>query len=131
MRSSLRRLLLVAAVPAVALLVASYFLWPGVHAPSAEPEPVPTFTLEELCRDDLTNGWRVKHPPGVAGPYRRRVSGFLYYHPGPDGSCTVRHREPSGAIVWEEQTRPGVDFLAIVLETSDGQRTEGLLVRGE
>ncbi len=116
---------------AVAAVAISYLLWPRDQARPPESEPVPTLTLEELCREDLEGSWRVKHPPDLPGPYRRRLAGFLYYHPGPHGSCTVRLRDAAGTVYWEEQTRPGIDFLTVVLETSDGRRTEGLLVRGE
>jgi hypothetical protein len=126
-----RRLCCIGGAASVAVLAASYLLWPRDREPSSEAAPTPAFSFEELCRDDLENGWRVKHPPDVPGPYRRRLAGFWYYHPGPDGSCTVRLRDAAGAVYWEEQTRPGIDFLTVVLETPDGRRTEGLLVRGE
>jgi hypothetical protein len=95
------------------------------------PKADALFSLEELCRDSFDSGWRIKHPPDLPGPYRRRLPGFYYYHPGEGGSCAVRLREPSGAVVWEEWTRPGVHFFTLVLETSDGLFAHGLLVQGE
>ncbi|AWM36228.1 hypothetical protein GobsT_59910 [Gemmata obscuriglobus] len=130
---SQRRVWIVGCVVALTTLAfaVSYDRWARQRAVSDRSSVGPTFTLDELCRDSLAEGWRVKYTPDMPGPYRRRLPGFLYYHPGPNGACVVRVRDTSGAVVLEEQTRPGIDFLTLVLETPDGQRTEGLLVRGE
>jgi hypothetical protein len=128
--SSHRRVRVVG-ITVILLLAGGFTLWLGQRTRPGPAAIVPTFTLDELCRDSLAEGWRIKHPPDLPGPYQRRLPGSLYSHPGPDGVSTVRLREPSGAVVWEERTRPGVEFLTLILETADGQRTEGLLERGE
>lgn len=113
-------------------LAAVYALWPkkwqawGQRAPGSGE----SFTLDQLCQEQFKAGWKVKHPPDLPGPYRQRLPGMLYDDAGGAGSI-VRHRDRSGAILWEEKTRPGVEFYTLELVTTDGRQTQGLLVRGE
>jgi hypothetical protein len=105
----------------------------GIWSARGADRPVPVAqesSAEELHRDLFSAGWRVKHPPDLPGPYRKRLPGVLHYHPD-GGHSTVRLRDRSGTVFWEEQTRPGVAFHTMVLETLDGQVTQGLLVYGE
>lgn len=116
----------------VAIVGTTYALWGRGEAALRSPLTTPSYSLDELCQDSFREGWRIRHPPDLPGPYRRREPGFFYYHPGDArNSCTVTCRDAAGAVVWEERTRPGVDFLTLVLETADGRRATGLLVRGE
>lgn len=117
-------------------LVASYGVWlrSGAKADRAgersASNAVDPHTLGELCKEQFESGWKVKHPPDLPGPYRRCLPGWFYYHSEAGGS-TVRLRESSGAVVWEERTRPGVMFLTLKLETTDGRLAHGLLAKEE
>jgi hypothetical protein len=113
-------------------MIGVLFIWRWSDTSAVvQPEPKPSLTFEEVCRDSLQAGWKVKHQPDLPGPYSHQVTSFLYYHPEAGGVCTVRLRDRAGATFWEEKTRPGVSFLAVTVETTNGQSTEGLLVRGE
>ncbi|WP_162671740.1 hypothetical protein [Gemmata massiliana] len=101
------------------------------RAPDTDPTgPPASHSLEELCRDEFNDGWRVLHAPDRPGPYVRRKPPALYYHP-PEGKSVVRLHDTAGAVVWEEWTRPGVSYHTLELETTDGRLAHGLLVRSD
>jgi hypothetical protein len=134
MRAILTRRWLWVALATCWLLVLSYGALSNVRARAVLPggqnpaDAAESHSLDELCQDQFDSGWQIKHPPDLPGPYKCRLPGTLYYHPQ-GGSSTVRLCDATGVVMWEEKTRPGIEFHTVVLETVDGRLSRGLLVR--
>lgn len=105
------------------LLIMTVMAWAG----NREPAPLtPLKPLDEFIAEELSHGWKIIQHPDQSGPYRW---GGLPHVSGVGGRGGIRYQNHKNIASHSFVPQPGVEQMAVPLETGEGYLTIVVLGR--
>ena len=110
---------------AVVVVLVAVVVWAAVadRRPTGLP---PLKPLDDAVGPEVAAGWRVVRPPELPGPYRRVATPF---QTPKGGGGEGWWRNKAGDARQKLTPEPGVEQMAVPLETVDGRITVAVLAR--